>query len=595
MWVRPGRTAVLATSIIAVAACGHNNSSTGTAVDVGPDATVGRDAASGPALAEAGSDGSGGEPETGSGGSNQTEAAAGDAAALTPGAFTVNLAKTYGAVTRKIYGHNWLSPAQMAWNTVGRYGGNPLSVFNWSADYYNSAADYYFKGMPVTWSNYANWEDFVDAGQSTETTMLFVVPTLGWVAQGAVACVYPFSELPHQQDYEHTLANPDGGQQLACSLQPGAGATCCGNGIDADSGAPLDAAVDLDAAYMRSSPSDAVAWLQAIKAKMGAAAFSNVMVGLDNEPDWWNISHRDVHPQQATIAEIWSTNEEYAAAIKAAFPGISILGPDLVAWYNTSEVQTYLTDVATYNMQKGVQLVDYLDLHFYPSYYTFSFGCDQVPAAQRLQGARLFWDPTYLNPYDGLPATEAPELIPRYKNMIASTPGATALKLAITEYNVGTDACAAGAVAEAETLAVFGRYGLDLATRWSDSGYAGHYQLTAGSPAESAFRMYLEHDVTGTSVQVDAAAGGAGFSVDQVTAYAVVNGSTLDVLLFNKQAAAASVTVQLGSATAKAGSAFQFSATNTALASIAAPGVSGGLTTVVLPAQSATLVVATLP
>jgi hypothetical protein len=578
------------------ASVGSDAKADGTvAEDAGGDVIIGADAGvEGAVSADAATDGGTAGPDASGDGSSTSDVAIPDSGPVSPGDFTVNLANTHGTVTRQIYGHNWLSPAETAWNTLGRYGGNPLSVFNWSADYYNASADYYFKGMPMAWSNYANWEDFADAGKGTGTMMLFVVPTLGWVAKGTVECVYPYSTLPNQQSYEPTVTNPDGGASLGCNTQAGAGSGCCGNGKN-DAGVLLDAAVDLDAAYQRSSPSDAVAWLQSIKSALGDAGFANVIVGLDNEPDWWNTSHPDVHPQPATIAEIWSKNQTYATAIKAAFPSTPIIGPDLVEWYNTTEIQTYLTDVGSNLMSNGAPLIDYLDIHFYPSYYNFAFGCDQVPTAQRLQSPRMFWDPTYLNPYDGLPNTEAAQLIPRYTQMIANTPGATGLKLAISEYNLGTDACAAGAVAQAEAFAVFGRYGLGLAARWSDSGFQGHYQLTAGSPAESAFRMFLEHDVTGTSVDVAPKAGDAGYGPDTITAYAVLNGTTLDVLLFNKQASQATITVQLGNAAATAKAAYQFSVASTTIASVAAPAVSAGLATVTLPAQSATLVIASLP
>jgi hypothetical protein len=568
--------------------------------DARADGTVGQDAAGldGKVTADAGGNTADAATDAGGTGADASPASdvvIPDSGPTSPGDFTVNLANTHGTVTGQIYGHNWLSPAQMSWNALGRYGGNPLSVFNWSNDWYNSAADYYFKDMAMTWSNYANWEDFVDSGKGTGTTLLIVVPTLGWVPKSYNLCVYPYTSLPNQQAYEPTVTNPDGGSDLGCNTTSASATSgCCGNGTYADGGI-LDAAVDLDATYQRSSPSDAVAWLTSIKNMLGTAGFANVIVGLDNEPDWWNSAHRDVHPQKATISEIWNINQTYATAIKAAFPNTPIIGPDLVAWYDTTDIQTYLTNVGTNLMSNGAPLIDYLDIHFYPSYYNFAFGCDEVPTAQRLQSPRMFWDPTYLNPYDGLPNTEAAQLIPRYTQMIASTQGATNLKLAISEYNMGTDACAAGAVAQAEAFAVFGRYGLGLAARWSDSNYAGHYQLTAGSPAESAFRMYLEHNVTGTSVDVAPKAGDAGYGPDTITSYAVLNGTTLNVLLFNKQATPATVTVQLGNAAATVKSAYQFSVANTTLGSVAAPSVNAGLATVTLPAQSATLVIATLP
>jgi hypothetical protein len=569
--------------------------------EAGADGTVGTEAG---VDAKASADGTSPGSDAASPGSDAsydarpaTDVVIPDSGPVSPGDFTVDLTNAHGTVTPKIYGHNWLSPAQMAWGALGRYGGNPLSVFNWANNWYNSGSDYYFKDMAMTWSNYSNWQDFVDSGVGTGTTYLIVVPTLGWVPKSYNLCVYPYTTLPNQEAYEPTVTNPDGGASLGCNTTVASATSgCCGNG-DNDAGEWLDAAVDLDAAYQRSTPDDAIAWLNNIKSTFGDATFANVIVGLDNEPDWWYSAHPDVHPEQATIQEIWSNNQTYAAAIKAAFPTTPIIGPDLVKWYDTTDIQTYLTNVGSNLTDSGAPLIDYLDIHFYPSYYQFAFGCNtgSVSDAQRLQGPRMFWDPTYLYPYDGLANTEAAQVIPRYKQMIASTPGATNLKLAISEYNLGTDACASGAVAQAEAFAVFGRYGLDLAARWSDSNYAGHYALTPGSPAESAFRMYLEHNVTGTSVDVAPKAGDAGYGPDTVTAYAVLNGVTLNVLLFNKQTATATVSVQLGNAAATASSAYQFSVASPTIASVAAPSVSAGLATVALPAQSATLVIAKLP
>ena len=563
--------------------------------DARVDGTVGQEAG---VDARASADGAGPGPDAGSSDARPaSDVVFPDSGPIAAGDFTVDLTNVHGTVTSKIYGHNWLSPAQMAWGTLGRYGGDPLSVFNWANNWFNSGSDYYFKDMAMNWSNYSNWQDFVDSGVGTGTTYLIVVPTLGWVPKNYNLCTYPYTALPNQEAYEPTVTNPDGGASLGCNTQSSsASSACCGDGYS-DAGVWLDAAVDLDAAYQRSTPDDAIAWLNSIKSTFGDATFANVIVGLDNEPDWWYSAHPDVHPEQTTIQDIWSNNETYATAIKAAFPTTPIIGPDLVKWYNFADIQTYLTNVGSNLTDSGAPLIDYLDVHFYPSYYSFAFACNtgSVSDAQRLQGPRMFWDPTYLYPYDGLANTEAAELIPRYKQMIANTPGATNLKLAISEYNLGIDACASGAVAQAEAFAVFGRYGLDLAARWSDSNFSGHYALTPGSPAESAFRMYLDHNVTGTSVDVAPKAGDAGYGPDTVTAYAVLNGVTLNVLLFNKQASPATVSVQFGNAAATAGSAYQFSVSSPTIAPVAAPSVTAGLATVTLPAQSATLIIAKLP
>ena len=461
----------------------------------------------------------------------------------------------------------------------------------------------------MTWSNYATWEQFVEAGTTAQAPILLVVPTMGWVSQTAWTkiCSYPYTQYPNQTGYESNC-NTTGG-----------GATCCGNGTMPDGGM-IPTPVNLNVPYVQSTPADVVAWLQQIQTTYGAAAMANLIVGLDNEPDWWNTTHYDVHPTPATIDEVWTINLNYAKAIKAAFPNIPIIGPDWVKYWDTPNLQTYLQNIADYRTNNGgVQLIDYLDFHFYPGYYKFSFACapvvdggvvvsNGISDAERLQSPRLFWDSTYPDPTDN--QFNGPmRLIPRYHDLIAQTNAQ--VKLAITEYNLGTDTCASGAVAQAEAFAVFGRYGLDLAARWTGAAndYLAYYQMTAGSPVESAFRLFLEHDVVGTSVVVNSSVagtldpdagvgtndGGTGFGVNQVTVYGVLNGSTINVLLFNKQTTPATVKVQLGNANASAAQAWGFSTANTAVASLAAPTVTAGLATITLPAQSATLVAATLP
>ena len=66
------------------------------------------------------------------------------------------------------------------------------------------------------------------------------------------------------------------------------------------------------------------------------------------------------------------------------------------------------------------------------------------------------------------------------------------MKIAITEYNWGNDDIISGAVATAEALAIFGREGVDIATRW--------VVPEVGTLGEQAFKMYLNYDGQGGSV-----------------------------------------------------------------------------------------------
>ena len=61
-------------------------------------------------------------------------------------------------------------------------------------------------------------------------------------------------------------------------------------------------------------------------------------------------------------------------------------------------------------------------------------------------------------------------LIPRMKGWVASYYPGT--KIGITEYNWGAEGYINGATAQADILGIFGREGLDLATRWTPRHHA---------------------------------------------------------------------------------------------------------------------------
>ena len=110
-------------------------------------------------------------------------------------------------------------------------------------------------------------------------------------------------------------------------------------------------------------------------------------------------------------------------------------------------------------------------------------------------------------------------------------------RLAITEYNWGGDTGISSALAQAEALAIFGREGVDLATRW--------VAPAPGTRVEDAFRLYLDYDGAGSPVSGDSVRA-ASANVDDVGAYAVAGaGTRLFLLLFNKATSARDAAVAL--------------------------------------------------
>jgi hypothetical protein len=93
----------------------------------------------------------------------------------------------------------------------------------------------------------------------------------------------------------------------------------------------------------------------------------------------------------------------------------------------------------------------------------------------------MFWDSNYVDPSW---INSVIKLIPRMKSWVATNYPGT--KIGITEYNWGAETNINGATAQADILGIFGREGLDLATRWTTPANT--------SPTYNAMKMYRNYD-----------------------------------------------------------------------------------------------------
>jgi len=97
---------------------------------------------------------------------------------------------------------------------------------------------------------------------------------------------------------------------------------------------------------------------------------------------------------------------------------------------------------------------------------------------RRNRSTRSLWDPTYT---DETWINDKVRLIPRLKQWAAQYyPGTP---VGINEYNWGAEDHINGATAQADVLGIFGREGLDLATRWTTPAAGGSASVSppAGS------------------------------------------------------------------------------------------------------------------
>jgi hypothetical protein len=501
-----------------------------------------------------------------------------------------------------IYGVNFGDVAQanrIRW-PVRRWGGNAVTRYSWEHDISNRASDWFFYNIenenpnPGQLPSGSASDRFIDETRAAGGEVLLTVPTIGWTpTDRARRWGFSVAKYGAQQQTECTAT----GNPSWCNPDAGNGVRT--NGTDITGNDPTDTSRAVGPPFVTS-------WMQHIASRVGTTGVR--FFALDNEPFLWPYTHRDVHPAKPTYDELWQRTRDYAAAMKAQNPGALIFGPadwgwcayffsaaddcapgaDRAAHGNLDFLDWYLLQAKQYaDAHAGLRLIDYLDIHYYPQGTNVALSDDESAATQalRLRSLKSLYDPAYVDEsWIGGAGWQGGivKLIPRMKAWIAARNPGT--KLAITEYNWGNDNGASSALAQAEALAIFGREGVDLATRW--------VAPENGSRVEDSFLLYLNYNGAGAKV-LGGSVPATSTSVDQVGSYAVRNGTTLFVLLFNKHTASRTVAVNVAGGLTQAASLYGFDATNR-LRSLGTVAPAAGLLNLTLPARSATLAVATL-
>ncbi|GGJ29212.1 glycoside hydrolase family 44 protein [Deinococcus roseus] len=486
---------------------------------------------------------------------------------------------------------------------VRRWGGNRTSRFNYKVDADTTANDWYFEGYPVANSNpgilpRGNAVDlFIQQDKRTATSSLITVPMVGYVTRDRnITCGFSVSKYGAQQavDPWHTD---------------------CGNGIKPDGSFitgnnPLDTSVASNSAFVQG-------WITYLTQTFGKAGAGGVKYyNLDNEPNLWNSTHRDVHPQPTSYDELLNKTIDYGSKIKAVDPAAQLLGPaewgwsnyfysarDAAAggdWWNTRPdrkahgdmelVAWYLQQLKAYETTNGKRLLDYLDLHYYPQSGVYNNDISAATRYKRLRSTRSLWDPTYL---DESWIADKVNLIPRMKAWVNTYYPGT--KLAIGEYNFGAPDDINGALTEADALGIFAREGMDMAVLWGTTflgeGQAGYDPDR--TPITYALRMYRNYDGLGSAFG-DTYVHSASTDQAKLSIYAAERASdrAITIMMVNKQETVANITLQTKNITATNAKVFQYTAA--ALKSIVTKPdltLSAGKVTTSLPASSITLLV----
>jgi hypothetical protein len=175
-------------------------------------------------------------------------------------------------------------------------------------------------------------------------------------------------------------------------------------------------------------------------------------------------------------------------------------------------------------------------------------------------------------------------LIPRMKAWVAKDYPGT--KTAITEYNWGGQEHINGALALADTLGIFGREGLDLATLW------GPPDPVKQLPGLKAFELYRNYDGAG-GMFGDVSLASTSADQGKLAVYGALRSSdgAVTVMVLNKSFGDLQSSVTVANAGSVAKRFLYSSADLSAIVSQPDVKLAGGVATVTFPAASVTLLV----
>lgn len=477
---------------------------------------------------DAGDDVSGGT--SGSSGAANGGAASGGMV-VTPGdpgahdvLFTIDTTAKRHAISPYVYGTNQGDLTNEAKNlTLTRVGGNRLTAYNWETNASNAGSDYMYENDDYMSMSKVAGDPMLQAAKSAAdngASIIMTVPMAGWVSADESG---PVDSNP---------ANASVIQQHFFPIVPKKGSAF---------------AYPPDTSDGKVYADEFVAWLESQFPGARTDPARRIFYMLDNEPDLWSSTHREIHPTPVTYAEMARTSAAFASAIKAAAPDTLVFGPASYGWsgyvnlQNAADAQGrdfiefYLDSMKAAEQSEGKRLLDVLDVHWYPEAKgdgkrITDDGVTSGEVAARLQAPRSLWDSTYEEDSWITQSTNgAIQLIPRLVGKIdAHYPGT---KLSISEYNYGAGGDISGGLAEADVLGVFGREGLYAATMWG---------LGKSSFIFAGFAMYRNYDGNG-GVFGDTSVSATTSAVDKSSVYASVastDAQNVVVVAINKQGSA---------------------------------------------------------
>jgi hypothetical protein len=422
----------------------------------------------------------------------------------TPVAISINATSNRVPISPLIYGVAFAGSSNQLQDLnvpLHRSGGNAETRYNWQLNATSHAADWYFESIADANTVGGDGDDFIRDSKNGGAQAMLTVPIIGWVAKlGA-----------NRASLASYATNKYGAQTGSDPWWPAAG-----NGVGTN---PVTQTTWL---ITTNDPTDAnlavttnfqAGWVQHLTNIWGNATDGGLRYYImDNEWSLWDSTHRDVHPVGATMTEVFTNFCNYSAMVKGIDPNALVAGPEEWGWpgylysgydqqwsganndYNPADYPDrkshggqdfgpwFLSQVQARSQAAGRRLLDIFTLHCYPQ--EGNVGNNAVDTATELlrnQSTRQFWDTNYVDP-SWINSVIA--LIPRMRSWVTTNYPGT--KIGITEYNWGAEPSINGATAQADILGIFGRQGLDLATRWTTPD--------PSTPTYKAIKIYRNYD-----------------------------------------------------------------------------------------------------
>lgn len=400
-------------------------------------------------------------------------------------------------INPNIYGVAFASKADLAALNapLNRSGGNAETAYNWTENATNLGQDWYFESYPGD-SDVpgADADRFVSDTKSQGAIPMLTTPLAGWVAKlGAGRSILPsFSVTKYGAQCDTDYWDPD-----------------AGDGLKPDCAAPI-AGNDPNDAFIADTPAREQKWIRHLVKSWGKSRAGGVPYYLmDNEPSIWFSTHRDMRPIGPHADEYRDKVIAMSAKIKAVDPDAKIVAPEEWGWeayFYSGYDQQYAAEHGYCcwpdhdGMQGGMDYipwllsewkkagrpVDVLSVHYYPQSGEDSDDVSQDMQLLRNESTRELWDPDYKSKSW---INDKVYLIPRLKRWIADGYYADT-PVAITEYNWGAEGHINGATTQADIFGIFGREGLDMATRWTVPDKS--------TPTYKAMQMYRNYDGAGS-------------------------------------------------------------------------------------------------